>query len=163
MTAIVTLTGLPGTGKTQLGLALAAAWSAHAPWLLLHTDLLKVTLRHTGLPLEGPTWRTPELCERARPAILAQIAKARRDGYGLLIEGTLAVGLPADRVFLLSVDEATRLERVRRKHTSAADALREADLTAYHAFLREHTPPAAIRLDARRPIPELVTSISIPR
>lgn len=161
---VVVIIGMPGVGKTRLALALSADWSASVPCLVLHTDLLKVTLRHQDVPdLRGPVWQDPARIYRVAPVLRAHADKARRDGYHLIIEGTLALAVAADRVIRLNLPEAIRQQRITAKHPSAAASLASADLTTYREALQAHTPPDALWLDARLPILALVSRIGVPQ
>lgn len=159
---IYVLTGLPGAGKTRLALALASALADRGrPALVLHTDVLKVTLRAAGIALDGPGW-VDTVAKQAivRPWLAAQAEKAARDGYELVIEGTLAIGFAPEgaRTIRLDVDPAERHRRIAAKHPSARRSLASADLTGYARLLHE-LPPGALVLDGGRPLPTLIERI----
>src|SRR3712207_4993039 len=90
---IAAILGLPGCGKTRVAIELAALLAARdRPVLLLHTDLLKVTLRAVdpGMP-RGSAVRGDLEAKLARvePVLGAHVEKAERDGYDLIVEGAL--------------------------------------------------------------------------
>ena len=154
--------GLPGSGKTRLavGLALALQRAGEAAFVL-HTDILKVTLRALECGPVGPTY-TGNIHEKlrvTRPFLEAQCAKAESEGYRLVIEGTLALGFapPRARIFVLEVDESTRLQRVKAKHQSAQEALAHADLADYTAALK--AVPGYTRLNANGSAEDLVSEL----
>lgn len=162
MRPALALLGLPGVGKTRAALAVADALSARGePTFVLHTDLLKVTVR-TLSPgaLAGPIWRGDlegKLATLA-PLLAAQIHKAARDGYALIIEGTLALAADAPAIVLHAPDEV-RAARIRAKHPAAAEALLSADLARYEARLAALGAPRVARVDASGPLPGVVAEI----
>ncbi|MEL6342833.1 MAG: zeta toxin family protein [Myxococcota bacterium] len=159
---IWTLTGAPGSGKTRLALAFAAHRAKTSPTLVLHTDLLKVTLRQMGVSaLRGPGWADPARAMRARPLLAAHAEKADRDGYDLIIEGTLATGFdwPGAAYVVLEISSSTRTERIAQKHASAQAALCGVDLAGVEQALAAHAPPSATRLDAEASIVALVEQL----
>lgn len=157
----VVITGLPGTGKTTLALALA---SRHPSTYVLHTDLLKQTLRHGGDPrLKGPSWGAPQEQLRAvAPVLAAHAAKAQRDGYRLVVEGTLAAALVGPTIdwWCLVLPASARQLRIQRKHPSARQALVGADLRALAQAIAHHQPPTGQRLPADRQVADLVHQLS---
>lgn len=159
------ITGLPGTGKTRLALAAAAALAHDREVRVLHTDLVKAMLRdlQPGYP-GGPGYLAPEeKCRRAHPLLAAQAEKARREGVLLVVEGTLAAGFtpPDGLAFRLTLDEATRARRIAAKPGPARDALAVAgDLAAYRVWLAGTLEPGAIVLDAARPLADLVGDVA---
>lgn len=164
--AAIAILGLPGAGKTRLACGLAAALLDRGEAaLVVHTDVLKVTARDLDANargvLRGPGFAGDVAAKAARMhAILAtHVVKARRDGYSVVIEGTLALGFRAeDAVYvLLEVDEAERQRRIGRKHESAARTLADCDLAPYAAALMQSLPPSTLRLDAALPPGALVT------
>lgn len=157
--SILTLIGLPGVGKTRTALALAAAWPR--PVLVLHTDVLKVTARHLGVSaLRGAGWADPERARAATPLLVAHADKAARDGYDLIVEGTLAQHFahPRSTTVWLRLDEPTRLARVARKHPSARDALEGASLDAYRRALAQRSG-AVVCVDAGASVAETCASV----
>ena len=162
MSTITTIVGLPGVGKTRLALSLASAWPRPRPVLLLHTDLLKVTARELGADgLRGPGWADPQKAARAQPLLSAHARKAKRDGYDLIVEGTLALGFhpPGGRVVVLALDEARRTQRIAQKHLSARASLEAGSVSAYAEALAAWAPPGALRLDASAPVEALVRAV----
>ena len=148
--------GAPGCGKTRLALALADALAEMGvAAFVLHTDLLKVTLRSQGVDgLEGPSYLGDTV---ARVSIIASVleaqwAKARADGYTLIVEGTLAFGFyPTDAVVvLLEADAELRRERMMLKHRSAREALvmHTEQVERFAHDLASHVPEYAERIDA---------------
>lgn len=149
---VIALLGMPGVGKTTLTMRLACRLSAQGhPCLVVHTDVLKVTLRALGVTgLRGPGY-APGVHARldiVRPILEAHAKKARKDGYTLLVEGTLAMGLCAEHIFILQAPQAVRRARIAHKHNSARDTLASANLTEYQSVL-EATP--GLRVDATPP------------
>jgi cytidylate kinase len=151
--AVLVVLGLPGTGKTTLACAIAAR---RPGTLVLHTDLLKVTLRAAGLYPAGPVW-AGDLAGRLaaiRPFLDAHRAKAAADGYDLVIEGTLALGIRGDAVVRLELPEALREARIATKPASARRCLEGADLSPYREALGAATVDRV--LDAGAPTEVLV-------
>lgn len=130
----IVLLGLPGVGKSSLALAVASRWrSIGEPWFVLHTDLLKVTLRncYPGRCLE-PGYRLTAESQQIYSSCIAQhILKAKRDGYGLLVEGTAAITANSGLKVVLETDELTRRQRIEKKHGTAIEGLLNEDLSAY--------------------------------
>lgn len=164
--AAIVILGLPGAGKTRLACGLAATLlDRDEATLVVHTDVLKVTARELDIgareALRGPGFAGDVMAKAARMhAMLAtHVVKARRDGYSVVIEGTLALGFRAeDAVYvLLEVDEAERRRRVGRKHESAVRTLADCDLAPYAAALVQSLPPSTLRLDAALPPGTLVS------
>lgn len=158
------IAGLPGTGKTHLATALSLALQTRgAASLLLHTDLLKVALRPLHPLLAGPGYRGDLAAKLAclRPYLATQAAKADRDGYWLVVEGTLALGFqpPCGGSICLELADAERQRRIACKPTSARASLATADLAAYARLLRQQTPPAALHLDAAQLLSAQVEAI----
>lgn len=160
--AAIAILGLPGAGKTRLACGLAAALLDHGvSCLVVHTDVLKVAARaleagsDSGAVLRGPGYAGDVAAKAAQlaPLLMAQVAKARRDGYVAIIEGTLALGLRAPDVahLLLELDDAERRQRIERKHESAVRALASCDLAPYAGALAQSLPPTTLRLDATAP------------
>ncbi len=160
----IAIAGLPGTGKTHLATALSLALQTEGcASLLLHTDVLKVTLRQFGLPLQGPGYQGDLVAKLAavRPYLAAQAAKAQRDRYWLVLEGTLALGFqpPQGLSICLHLGEPERQQRLARKPPAAQASLAAADLTAYRRHLQQHTPATALHLDAAQPLGAQVQAI----
>lgn len=164
--AAIAILGLPGVGKTRLACGLAAALLDRGEAaLVVHTDVLKVTARAldeaASAILRGPGFAGDLAAKAAcmHPILAAHVVKARRDGYSVVIEGTLALGLRAeDAVYvLLEVDETERRRRVGNKHASAVRTLADCDLAPYAAALMQSLPPSTLRLDAAAPPGALVT------
>lgn len=155
--AAIAILGLPGVGKTRLACGLAAALlDRGVSCLVVHTDVLKVSARVLGsASLRGPGYAGDVEAKAAElaPLLDAQVAKARRDGYVAIIEGTLALGLSApDTVhLLLELGDAERRRRVEHKHPSAVRALARCDLGPYERALARSLPPTTLRLDAAAP------------
>lgn len=154
---ILTLIGLPGVGKTRTALTLAAMWPR--PVLVLHTDLLKVTARRLGVDaLRGAGWADPARARAAQPLLQAHADKAARDGYDLIIEGTLALGFahPQSATVCLVLDEGARRARVSQKHPSAREALEGASLARYRQALAS---AGAVCLGAGAPPADLAAQL----
>ncbi|MBH23198.1 MAG: hypothetical protein CMH57_01810 [Myxococcales bacterium] len=160
--SILIITGMPGVGKTRLALALAnRLMDLDRPTLVLHTDVLKITLRRMGLEgLTGATWRgdTALKLQRVRPILDRHVAKARRDGYHLIIEGSLALGYrPAGSIHaLMELEEAARLRRVRARRTPESS---DDPLERYRKLLTEAVRSDTIHLNAAAPIDALVSAV----
>ncbi|ACY18981.1 hypothetical protein Hoch_6512 [Haliangium ochraceum DSM 14365] len=150
-----------------MGLGLAAALlDRGASVLVLHTDILKVTVRTLGRPtptrtgeavssadiLRGPGCAGDFAAKAAhvQPLLLKHLDKARRDGYTLILEGTLALGLrqPDMAYVYLELDQEPRAERIQQKHPSAARAMAEIDTSPYQAALERWLPKNALHLNA---------------
>jgi len=158
------IAGLPGTGKTHLATALSLALQTRGEAsLLLHTDVLKVALRPLHPLLAGPGYSGDLAAKLAciRPYLETQTAKADRDGYWLVVEGTLALGFQprCGGSVCLELADAERQQRIARKPASARQSLATADLAAYARLLRQQTPPAALHLDAAQPLGTQVEAI----
>lgn len=128
--ATISIYGLPGTGKSTLALSLAAEFAARGDDIrLLHTDLLKVTARSTSRDVpKGAFWQSSvdDLGRVYAPLLDEHVKKARRAGYDLLIEGTLAVfAEDVDMAICLKVDEDIRRERAEKKPEAQRAAVRE--------------------------------------
>lgn len=159
----IVITGMPGTGKTHLAMGLGAAlMEAGLAVLVLHTDILKVTLRqlHDGLKGPGYSGNFRAKANLMRPFLEAQVAKADRDGYILIVEGTLALGFcPPGLHLLLELASSEWKRRLSRKHPSAKRAIASSKLDAYRQALQESVTPATLRLDASLSVDSLVASI----
>ncbi len=139
----INLLGLSGTGKTRTALSLASLLMARGEAaVVLHTDLWKVTLRPDFPELRGPAYAgsVGEIRARAKivhPYLVAQADKANKDGYWLIVEGTLglSLGLPQAVPIVLTLPESIRRHRVRQKPASARDRLVKSSLTNYRACL----------------------------
>ncbi len=167
MPAII-LTGLPGTGKTHLALHLGSTLlSQGIPTLVLHTDILKITLRQIDpQSLTGPGYDRHHLhkLQRIQPYLNQQVAKADREGYLLIVEGTLACGFcPPQAVYvLLELEDPIRQQRISTKQASARRSLQQLapqDLALYRQTLE--TPPISdlLRLEACQSLDTLVAQI----
>lgn len=165
--AAIAILGLPGVGKTRLACGLAAALlDRGVSCLVVHTDVLKVTARALetgdgkGALLRGPGYAGDVAAKAAQlaPLLETHVAKARRDGYVAIIEGTLALAVRAPDVvhLLLDLDDAERRRRVEHKHPSAVRALARCDLAPYAGALAQSLPPTTLRLDASAPPGALV-------
>jgi hypothetical protein len=164
MSAII-ITGLPGTGKTHLAIALGASlMDAGQATLLLHTDILKVTLRQTyPNELKGAGY-TGDFARKAQftyQFLQEQVDKADRDDYCLIVEGTLALGFfPAHALSIfLELPEQERLKRIQLKHSSAKQALTNLSLETYQTALEQKITSKTLRLNAQLPISTLVQTI----
>ncbi len=156
--------GLPGSGKTRLALHLAARIAARdQPVLVAHTDILKISLRPFEPALKGPAYQGNPLekAARVRPYLQAQADKAEREGYLLILEGTLTLGFapPGGLPVQLRLAEEERRARLAAKHPSARLDLQTGSLQAYHHALLAQTPPACLILDAGAPVETLATRI----
>lgn len=160
----IIITGVPGTGKTRLAMGLGAAlMDAGHSVLILHTDILKLTLRQIYGGIKGPGYSGDfqGKVSLVRPFLEAQVAKADRDGYILIVEGTLALGFcpPTAIYLLLELEEDEWKRRVSRKHDLAKQAIASTSLNAYRQALEDSVTPTTIRLDGSLSINSLVSRI----
>jgi hypothetical protein len=163
MTTLV-LTGLPGTGKTRLALAVAAALAETREVRLLPTDAVKAVLRAADPAFpRGAGYLDPaEKARRVHVHLAAQAAEAAREGFVLVVEGTLAAGFrPAGGLVVrLVLDGPERARRVARKPAEHRRALAAAgDLAAYRAWLAAQAHPDDLVLDAAAPVDALVATL----
>lgn len=161
---VLALVGLPGTGKTALAQAIATSRMARGrPTLLLHADLIKHTLRLAGFrQLEGPIWEgdATEKFRIIHPYLHQHADKARRDGYDLVIEGSLATGFQAaDRYIQLEASRSARSARIAKKHASAREALANVDMDALANLLEAHAVDYREVLTTEADISDLVLGI----
>jgi adenylate kinase family enzyme len=148
------IVGQPGSGKSRLATALSLrlqemGWSTQ----LLHCDLLKVTLRSLGIEgLSGLSTGTdfPLRQQIVQPYIQEQIDKASNDGYSLIVEGTLAVGMQSEkcRTVELNISEQLFHQRIELKHSSAALSLKtDHNFHHFQKILMNQRPMNAQQLD----------------
>ncbi len=160
---LIVISGLPGCGKTRLSIALADALQARGrPAFVLHTDLAKVTLRALDSQMPSGSAYLGNLeakLQRLRPLLLAHADKAERDGYDLIIEGSLVLGLGRGLRILLTVPESVRRHRVNLKHASATRDLQKRDLWSYRRALAADQPGVALELEATEPVDHLVQQV----
>lgn len=140
---VLALVGLPGTGKTALAQAIATHRMASGrPTHLLHVDLLRHTLRLAGFrALEGQVWEgdPTEQFRIIHPYVHQHADKARRDGYDLIVEGSLVIGFEAaDRYIQLQADEAVRTERLLHSHDANQRMLAGFDANRLDDLMEEH-------------------------
>ncbi len=140
---VLALVGLPGTGKTALAQAIATHRNARGrPAVVLHVDLLRHTLRLAGFrSLEGPIWEGDpnEQFRIVHPYMHQHADKARRDGYDLIVEGSLAIGFQAaDRYIQLQVAEPIRQRRVQQLHPAARRLAAGLDPLVLEEIMEEH-------------------------
>ena len=155
---VVVVTGQPGVGKTRLALALAHYFQEQdSPYFVLHTDILKVSLRQVGVNgLNGLSTQedAPHRLSLMQPFLEHQERKARRDGYGLIIEGTLALGfqpeLPAVCIELQAPKHVCQA-RVEHKHRSARQELgRVHSFERYQCLVSKHRSSSTHLMDANQ-------------
>ena len=161
---VLALVGLPGTGKTALAQAIATHRMARGrPAYVLHVDLLKHTLRLAGFrALEGPIWEgEPEEKFRIVHPYLHQHAdKARRDGYDLIVEGSLAIGFNAtDRYIQLQAPRPVRSARISQKHAAARHALATVDFDRLDNLMEDHAIDIREVLTTQADIADLVLGV----
>lgn len=161
---VLALVGLPGTGKTALAQAIATHRMARGrPTLVLHVDLVKHTLRLAGFrQLDGPIWEG-DVAEKFRiihPYLHQHADKARRDGYDLIVEGSLVMGFQAaDRYIQLEASRSACAARVAQKHASAREAIARADPEVLSNLLEDHAVDYREVLTTEAEIGDLVIGI----
>lgn len=164
----IIITGLPGTGKTPLALQLGSTLLNHGiPALVLHTDILKITLRKIEpQSFKGPGYGSdhPHKLQQIQPYLTQQVNKADREGYVVIVEGTLACNFcPPDSLYiLLELEESIREQRIRAKHPSAQRSLQQIspqELDRYRQALEVPSIPYPLRLDTRQSLDTLVAQI----
>jgi hypothetical protein len=160
MISTIVITGLPGAGKTSLALALAYHLLQRHPFVL-HTDILKVTLGQFLPILRGVTTDDNFSAKQQfiYPYLQAQADKAQRDGYLLIMEGTLALGFRCDHCLAVVVNTplALRRERIGRKHDSARGIT--PDLPHYAQALQQSITADTLVLDGKCTIEQMVHTV----
>jgi cytidylate kinase len=167
MAVWVVITGLPGVGKTSTAIALGEYLSRVGMHpFLLHTDLLKVTLRQFAPEVMGGITNDRTYREKIaylHPFLERHYQKAQRDGYSLIIEGTLAIAFqPTTALYVvLTLPEAERQRRIQLKHPSARQSLAQQELSAYGEALQNSlaTSPNSLTLVADGEISTTVGTI----
>ena len=161
---VLALVGLPGTGKTALAQAIATHRMARGrPAYVLHADLVKHTLRLAGFrSLEGPLWEGDPI-EKFRilhPYIHQHADKARRDGYDLIVEGSLVIGFSAaDRYIQLQAPRSVRTARISEKHMAARQALANVDFDFLENLMEDHAVDIREVLTTQADIGDLVLGV----
>ena len=144
---ILVINGHPGSGKTTIATALAAEIQKKSSCLLIHTDTIKVVLRQLGVQgLEGLSClsNAPQKAEVMAPFLRKQISKAQKDGYHVIIEGTLALGMNVSDFgynIEIQVPSETRIFRQAQKPMSTQKSLSQSySFDIYEKILIQYRP-----------------------
>ena len=164
---VLVIHGHPGVGKTTLATALAAEVQKNSNCLLLHTDIIKVVLRQLNVQgLEGLSCleTAPQKAEIMAPFLHRQISKAKKDGYHLIIEGTLALGIHESDVVQnieIRVPPEVRMIRQEKKPKSTQKSLsRFYSFDTYEKILVQHRPENTRMIDGTMDLNVLVRILS---
>lgn len=112
--------GAPGTGTTRLAIAITEELRRRGETsYALHTDLLRITLRHCGIEgLESQALLDDPLRAPAAARLPLEVhwAKARTDRYSLVVEGMLALGFaPRGARVLVLEDPGIALQSMEKR------------------------------------------------
>ena len=164
---IFVITGHPGAGKTRLATHLSLELQNHREnCLLLHTDLLKVTLRTTNDLFPKGLSCGVDAVQRAQkmaPFLHTHIQKAHRDQYHLIIEGTLALGLQPSApccYFEVTTSQSICAERCTYKASKTQESiLKGYDYDHFQQLLERHRPRSVHLLEGSKSTNTLVQEI----
>ena len=163
---LVVISGLPGTGKSAVAAGLAARWGA----VHVSIDPIEDALLGAGLP---PGWQTGVAAYEAARAVAGQNLAL---GLTVLVDAVndsepardtwraAAAATGSDLVFVvLALDDA--VEHRRRLETRARDVAHVPepsweDVIARAAAYAPWAEDECVRLDARRPVEELVMELA---
>lgn len=161
----IIIAGLPGTGKTHVSMKLASAlMDRNIPALIIHTDVLKVTLRELyPCEMKGPGYKgnISRKIDLMADALAKQVLKAEKDGYNLIIEGTLSPGLIIQNSLyvLLEASEEERTRRISQKHKPATVELLNSSMDEYEKFLESVKHTSVIQINSEMSLNEMVDII----
>ena len=165
---ILVINGHPGSGKTTLATALATEIQKKSSCLLIHTDIIKVVLRQVGIQgLEGLSCLSdaPQRANILAPFLYRQIAKAQKDGYHLIIEGTLALGLNVSDFgcnIEVQVPSNVRMHRQAQKPNVTQKSLSKSySFDIYEKILVQHRPEKTRMIDGTKDLGRLVYELSL--
>ena len=165
---ILVVNGHPGVGKTTLATSLAVEIQRKSNCLLIHTDIIKVVLRQLGVQgLEGLSCLStaPQKAEIMAPILHRQITKARKDGYHLIIEGTLALGLNVSDIgynIEIQVPSKVRMQRQAQKPISTQKSLSQSySFDIYEQILVRYRPENTLMIDGTKELGDLVHELSL--
>ena len=165
---ILVVNGHPGAGKTTLATSLAVEIQKRSNCLLIHTDIIKVVLRQLGVQgLEGLSCLStaPQKSEIMAPFLHRQIIKAQKDGYHLIIEGTLALGLNVSDVghnIEIQVPSKVRMRRQAQKPISTQKSLSQSySFDIYEQILVQYRPKNTLLIDGTREVGDVVHELSL--
>ena len=154
---ILVFNGHPGAGKTHTASSLAARIQERSSCLVLHTDILKVTLRQMGVEgLRGLSC-THDAHQRSKvmePFLKTHVDKALRDGLHLIIEGTLALGFDVHKWgynIEIQCSKEESAQRRRQKPIQTQERLHTGySYEEYEKVLQAHRPPNTIIIDGEQ-------------
>ena len=164
---ILVINGHPGVGKTTLATALVSEIQKRSTCLLVHTDIIKIVLRQVGVKgLEGLSClsTSAQKATLMAPFLHRQISKAQKDGYHLVIEGTLALGMSVSEIgynIEIHVPPQVRMQRQSQKPVSTQKSLSQSySFDVYDQILIQHRPQNTIIVDGTKELGVLVHELS---
>ncbi|MAA78214.1 MAG: hypothetical protein CL916_03065 [Deltaproteobacteria bacterium] len=164
---ILVINGHPGCGKTTLATALTSEIQKKSNCLLIHTDIIKVVLRQLGVQgLSGLSCLSTaaQKSKIMAPFLHKQISKAQKDGYHLIIEGTLALGLNVSDIgynIEIHVPPEVRTCRQSQKPLSTQKSLSQNySFEIYEHLIRKYRPSDTIIIDGTKDLDLLIHELS---